>query len=78
MEINPAEFLPARPYLYDITFLPVSRFEKSFKKVQGEIAFQYTTEGVASVQYKTNKSILQFTSHDGPLKKTDGTRVYNI
>jgi hypothetical protein len=58
-ETNPEEFLPVKPYLYDITFLPVSRFEKSFKKVQGEIAFQYTTEGVASVQYKTNKSILQ-------------------
>jgi cob(I)alamin adenosyltransferase len=58
-EINPEEFLPVKPYLYDITFLPVSYFEKSFKKVQGEIAFQYTTEGVASVQYKTNKSILQ-------------------
>ena len=58
-EINPEEFLPVKPYLYDITFLPVSHFEKSFKKVQGEIAFQYTTEGVASVQYKTNKSILQ-------------------
>jgi hypothetical protein len=68
-ETNPEEFLPVKPYLYDITFLPVSRCEKSFKKVQGEIAFQYTTEGVASVR---------FTSHDGPLKKTDGTRVYNI
>jgi hypothetical protein len=39
-ETNPEEFLPVKPYLYDITFLPVSRFEKSFKKVQGEIAFQ--------------------------------------
>jgi hypothetical protein len=59
-EIHPEEFLPVKPYLYDITSLRhVSRFEKSFKKVQGEIAFQYTTEGVASIQYKANKSILQ-------------------
>jgi len=60
-EIHPEEFLPVKPYLYDITSLPVSRFENSFNKVQGEIAFQYTTEGVASVQYKTDKSI--FTKH---------------
>ena len=58
-EINPAEFLPAKPYLYDITRLPVSHFEKSFKKVQGEIKFKYTTDGLARVLCKTKEFILQ-------------------
>jgi hypothetical protein len=58
-EINPAEFLPARPYLYDITFLPVYPFEKPFKKVQGEIKFEYTTDGLARVLCKTKEFILQ-------------------
>jgi hypothetical protein len=58
-EINPAEFLPARPYLYDITLLPVYPFEKPFKKVQGEIKFEYTTDGLARVLCKTKEFILQ-------------------
>lgn len=58
-DIHPEEFLPVKPYLYDITFLPVSHLKKTFKKLQGEFAFQCTTEGVASVQYKTKKYILQ-------------------